>query len=94
MTSEFQLFQGSKYVSRLKRTTASIFQGKRFQADILNLKNIHFVERPRALSVEVTIHISNSNRAGRPIFLWGFDSFGSYFLSSCLSKQTDSFCRR
>ena len=80
MTSEFQLFQGSKCFSRLKRTTASIFQGKRFQADILNLKNIHFVGRPRVLSVEVTIHISNSNSAGRPIFLWGFDSFYFYFL--------------
>ena len=79
MTSEFQRFQDSNCISRLKRTTVSIFQGKRLQADISNLKNIRFVGRPRALSAEVTIHISNSNRAGRPIFL-GFDRF--YFCFS------------
>ena len=79
MTSEFQRFQGSNWFSRLKRTTVITFQGKRFQADILNLKNIRFDGRPRVLSAEVTIHISNSNTAGRPIFLWGFDRFYFYF---------------
>lgn len=93
MTSKFQHFQGSNCLSPLKRTTVSIFQGKRFQADILNLKNIRFVGRPRALSAEVTIKLAIQIVLNAQFFFGVLIVFIFVFVSSCLSKQINSFCR-